>query len=632
MVKKKVNQNLTSKLEALPRKPGVYIFKDAKANIIYIGKAKNLRNRVRSYFTGKDDGRYQYPRLVASISDLDIVLTRTEIEALRTEAVYIRKYHPKFNVDLKDDKSYPYLKITREQFPRITLMRKPHTSKAEYFGPYTDVKSTRYLIRTLKHILQIRDCNLTLNEEKISLNKFSLCLDFHIGKCGGPCVGKVSKVEYQKGIVQFKRFLRGKHDEIIEELEKEMRVCSDNLNFEKAADIRDRLVTAKNFSERQSKVAAPKINQDAIGVVREDSFAAFSVMKIRNGRIVGKSPFYMNRTDGLDDSDLIEAFITRHYNLVDRLPEEILTFIDPPDRINLEKYLSELSGRKVHLHIPHRGEKRSLLRLAEVNAEQLMIERRLMAEKRDFTPRSIIALQEVLHLKTAPTHIEAFDISNLQGSDSVASMVLFRDGKPYKSGYRIYKIKTVSGIDDFASIAEAVKRRYSRLKLEIMEHQNKHKDTTEEENIGIPPALPDLILIDGGKGQLKYAKNILIDLGLPDLPILGLAKRLEEIILPDMSSILLSRSSSALRLLQQVRNEAHRFAITRHRMLRSKRQIKSKLDEIPGIGPARRTALLMKFGSAKRIRSASNEELSSVKGMNKKAAENVLAFLADAKL
>lgn len=622
------NSELLNKLEALPVNPGIYIFKDRNDKVIYVGKAKNLRSRVRSYFTCADDGRYQYPRLVSSIHDVEVILARSEVEALRTEAAVIRLHQPRYNVDLRDDKSYPFLKITREPFPRVTFTRKPRKKNADYFGPYTDVRSTNTLIRTLKGLLHIRNCDLPLTPEKIAQNRFKLCLDFHIGRCGGPCVGKVSDDTYRKGIDRFIQFLHGRHDDILADLEQEMREYSNALQYEEAAAIRDRLSAARRFTERQVKVDPNPINQDVLGFVREDSFAAFSVLKVRSGRIVGQSPFHMERITGLSDAAILETFLVHHYDIVDSVPDEIFLPVEPLETESLIAYISEAAGHKVRLIVPKRGEKHSLLKLAAANAELLLTEKRLMADKRDFIPRSARALQECLHLKEAPLRIEAFDVSNLMGTDCVASMVSYRDGKPFKSGYRVFKIKSVAGIDDFASIREAVKRRYSRLLKDISDFQKLSKEEKSDIKKADIPQLPDLVLVDGGAGQLSSAKEILDEIGLSDQPVVGLAKRLEEVYLPGKKDpMILSRSSSALKLLQQIRDEAHRFAVSRHRMLRGKRQVKSRLDEIPGIGPSRRQALLRKFGSIKRIAAAPTEEIAAVKGMTKKAAEAVILEL-----
>jgi excinuclease ABC subunit C len=619
------SRKLRNKLESLPDKPGVYLFKDSKEEIIYVGKAKSLRSRVRSYFSCADDGRYQYPRLIASIRDLDIILTADEVEALATEAALIKKHCPKYNVDLRDDKSFPYLKITREAFPRITLTRKSRTEKADYYGPFTNARETRNVLRTLKGILQICDCNLPLMPEKIAQGKYKLCLDYHIGRCSGPCIGKISTGEYSKNIELFLAFLNGRHDKILMSLRVEMQRLAAELKFEDAAAIRDRLNAAQLFCNRQRKVSNKPIDRDGVGLAREDSYAAFSVIKVRGGRIVGQSPFHMERATGLDDAALMEAFLVRHYGIVDRIPPEVCLQNDVPDSESLAAYLSGLAGRTINIKVPKRGEKKALILTAARNAEQLLHEKRLMAEKRDFIPRSIKSLQEILNLSEPPLNIEAFDISNLHGSDSVASMVCFKDGKPKKSEYRIFKIKTVEGIDDFASIGEAVKRRYSRVKSEI-----EKEDSQVGENEQSETALPDLILIDGGKGQLSSAVKALDETGLPDLPIVGLAKRLDEIFLPGQSeSILLPRSSTALRLLQQVRDEAHRFAVTRHRLLRGKRQIKSKLDNIPGVGLQRRQALLKKFGSLKRIAVADIGEIADTAGISRKLAETIKTNLND---
>ena len=622
-----VSDSLKDKLNALPEQSGVYLFKDQKGEVIYVGKAKNLRNRVRSYFTNRDDGRYHFPRLVASIRDFDIILTRDEVEAIATEAALIKKYGPRYNVDLRDDKSFPYLKITQESYPRITLTRKPRVKNADYYGPFTNVKETRSIIRALKGILQICNCTFPLLPQKIAQGKYRLCLDYHIGRCAGPCVGKISPDKYQQNIERFKKFLLGRHEEIISALNSEMKTLATELKFEEAAAVRDRLAAIKKFSERQRRISPQPVDRDAVSMAREDSYAAFSVIKVRGGRIVGQSPFHMERAAELDDAELMEAFLVRHYDLVDSFPNEIYLANLPTDIDNIIAYLGKLAGKRIRVHVPVRGEKRKLIETARRNAEHLLLERRLMAEKRDFIPRAIKSLQGNLSLPKPPLLIEAFDISNLHGTDSVASMVTFKNGKPYKSGYRVYKIKTVQGIDDFASIGEAVHRRYSRLKAEI-EDQDGERYVAEkddfEEHQPERKVFPDLILIDGGLGQLSSAKRILLGLELEKLPVVGLAKRLEEIYLPDLPEpVTLPKSSSALRLLQQVRDEAHRFAITRHRMIRGKRQIRSRLDEIPGVGPARRQALLKRFGSLKRIAHAETNEIAAISGIGSKLAQTI---------
>lgn len=628
------SSTLVEKLALVPDKPGVYVFKNAAGQIIYIGKAKSLRSRVRSYFSIPDDGRYQYPRLVAAIRDFDLILTTSEIEALKTEADLIRFHKPRFNVDLRDDKTFPFIKITKEPFPRVLLTRKPHDPpNGDIFGPFTDVKGTRSLLRTLKGILQIRDCSLPLTSDKIALGKFRLCLDYHIGRCGGPCEAKVSVEAYAQTVRRFGQLLKGHNEEIIAELEAEMRELSAELRFEDAAFARDRIAAARRFADRQPKVSPNPVDCDVIGIAREDAYAAFSVIKVRRSRIIGKSPFHMDRTAGLDDPSLLEAFLIRHYQIADTVPESILISVDIPDSEALTGYLAQIAGRKITLQTPRRGEKKHMIEIACANAEHLMLEQRTMAEKRDFVPRSIKALQDQLKLTKPPLVIEAFDISHLAGFDTVASMVVFKDGKPFKAGYRIFKIRTVEGIDDFGSIGEAVERRYHRLKMEnndSAQDTNEENSTEESDSIVREYPFPDLVLIDGGLGQLNRARQVLDNLDLHELPVIGLAKRLEEIYLAGNSEpLLLSRSSSALRLLQQLRDEAHRFAVTRQRLLRSKRLVKSLLDDIEGIGQSRRTALLKKFGSLKKIAEASIEELLAVPGMTKRTAEAVRRALTN---
>ncbi|MFH0766056.1 MAG: excinuclease ABC subunit UvrC [Calditrichota bacterium] len=624
---KNYSLDLRAKLDNLPDRPGIYIFKDGSGETIYVGKAKSLRNRVRTYFTSADDGRYQYPRLVAAIRDLEVLLTRDEVEALRTEQSIIRQLRPRYNVELRDDKSYLFLKVTRETFPRIFLTRKPHIRDGEYFGPFTDARSARTMVRVMKGILHIRDCSLPLTPEKIEQRRFKVCLDYHIGRCGGPCIGCVSDERYSLGIKRFLEFVKGRHDDILILLEEEMRALAEQLRFEEAAQARDRLLAARRFTERMIRVCPEPVNRDAVNFAREDSYAAFSVINVRSGRIVGQSPFHMEKASGLDDPALLEAFLLRLIDLTRGLSEEVLLPLEPPDIPSLESYLSEAAGHRVKFFIPQRGEKNQLVQLALANAEHLLAERRLIAEKRDWTPRSIKALQECLNLPHPPKRIEAFDVSHLQGVDTLASMVVFQDGRPLKSDYRVFKMKTVEGIDDFASIGEAVSRRYRRLTLELA-HETADPTGGESNN---PAARPDLTLIDGGAGQLSRAKAVLNELGLSELPVIGLAKRLEEIYLPDTRDpLILPKTSSALRLLQQIRDEAHRFAVTRQRLLRGKRLVKSQLDEIPGIGPIRRQALLKRFGSLKRIRESTADEIASTPGMTRKLAELVLKELGEA--
>lgn len=640
--KKRLSPDLETKLSVLPDRPGVYLFKDEKGRVIYVGKAKSLRQRVRSYFTARDDGRYQFPRLVSSIWDLDVILTRDEVEALKTEAALIRKYQPKYNVELKDDKTFPFLKVTREPFPRVLLTRKPYQSPpGDIYGPYTDVKATRFLLRTLKGILQIRDCSLPLTPERIARGSFKVCLDYHIGRCGGPCEGKVTQEEYEEGVKRFLEFLRGRSEEVIESLQREMDRQAAEWRFEEAAKTRDRLWAAQKFGERQPKVTPDPIDVDLIGIAREDTYAAISVLRVRNGRIVGKSPFHLERTGEVSTPQLLEEFISRHYTYTDHIPDEICLPDEVPDREFLEEFLLQSGGHKVTLSRPQRGDKRKLMETAQANAEHLLAERRLMAEKRDFIPRSLKALQEALHLPHPPLHLEAFDISHTMGTDPVGALVVFKQGKPFKSAYRLYKIKSFSGVDDFAAIGEVVERRFKRLKEEMEQGENNKelRDTDQalrensipdegkidpNEDRGEFPSLPDLVVIDGGIGQLNRAKEVLELLGMGSIPVIGLAKRLEEIYLPgDPIPLNLPKTSSALKLLQQIRDEAHRFAISRHRLLRGKRQVKSRLDDIEGIGPRRRQQLLRHFGSLTRIAEATVEEIAQIPGFNLRLAEKV---------
>ncbi|HLF19511.1 MAG TPA: excinuclease ABC subunit UvrC [Bacteroidota bacterium] len=598
---------LEEKLESLPHKPGVYQFKNADGKVIYVGKAQSLRGRVRQYFSvkrgsasGGQRSRSQDSKLdalIAKIADVELVVTDNEVEALILEANLIKKLRPRYNVDFKDDKSYPFIVITNEPFPRVFVTRKKVGAGARYFGPYTDVKTMRFALKTVRDIFMIRSCNYDLTEDSISAGKFKLCLDYHIKKCEGPCEGLLSKVQYNDMIAQVTQVLKGKTDSLVDFLHQEMGLLSDHMKFEDAARIRDRIRALEVYTERQKIIAPREVDRDIWGLVTKSDDACGVIFKVRDGKVVGNQHFYMGNVEGKEEGEVMENLIERFYMESEDIPPEVVLSTDVVSPEVVQGWLEHRRKGKVSIDVPRAGEKAKLVGMVKNNAQFWIDELEVQRLKRgDYIPHSVKSLQRDLRLSAPPRRIECFDISNIQGTDSVASMVVFVDGKQKKSEYRKFKIKTVTGADDFASMQEVVHRRYSRV---IEENQ----------------AMPDLIMVDGGKGQLSSAMEILKKIGVETTPIIGLAKRLEEVFIPENSEpVMIPRTSSGLRLLQQVRDEAHRFAITYHRVLRAKRILRTELDLIKGIGKARATELLEAFGSVQGVKFATEEQLSEIVG------------------
>lgn len=601
--------NLKEKLQNLPSKPGCYIFKDKKGLILYVGKAAVLRGRVRSYFQSSTPYHPKLAALVKRTADLELIVTDTEVEALILENNLIKKHKPRYNVNLKDDKSYPYIRITKEDFPQVFLTRKIIRDGSQYFGPYTDVKNVRYILKTLKMIFTVRSCKYALSPGMIKNGKVQLCLDYYIDKCKGPCQGLQSKEEYDREIERVRRFLKGRTSKIVKELRREMQTCSGSQLFEEAAKVRDKLKTLEDYRNSQKIVQSDQKDRDVLAVAKEDDDACAVLFKIREGKIIGRVHYYMSRVEWKSTAEIAESFLNQYYFKSDDLPQEIFLQTEIENISTIESWLTERSGRKVNIFIPKMGEKKKLMNLGEKNARFLMEELKLQKLKaKNYVPHVVKALQRDLRLDKEPKRIECFDISNIQGTDPVASMVCFVNGKPKKSEYRRFKIQIKDTPDDFAMMREVIRRRYSRLIRE-------NKD------------MPDLIMVDGGKGQLSSAMSVLNELDLRDQPVIGLAKRLEEIFFPGISGAqTLPHTSSSLRLLQQIRDEAHRFAITFHRERRKKRIIVSELDKIEGIGEKRRNHLLKVFGSVKKIRLASIEELTGKGKIPKNTAKRIYSF------
>ncbi len=597
---------LEEKLENLPRLPGVYLFKDKNKKVIYVGKALVLRNRVRSYFqSGRtDDPKLQ--RLRSKIHDLETIVTDSEIEALILEANLIKEYKPRYNVNLKDDKSFPYIRVTNEPFPRIFPTRRIINDGSKYFGPYTDVRSMRELLKTIKRIFPIRSCNLNLTEETIRAGKFKVCLNYHIKKCMGPCEGLISQEEYGQIVKNIIDFINGKDRLVVEQLTQQMNRYAESLQFEKAARVRDQINAIKDFQYKQKVITPEPIDRDLFAIYAEDNDACAVMFKVRQGRVIGRQHFYLDGVEGETLDRVMSHLVIRFYMHADFIPSEVYLPIQLEESAQIAQWLSEKSGTAVQLLFPQRGEKAKLLRMAQQNAKLLLEELKLQKLKdKDYVPHAVKALQRDLRLAKPPLRIEAFDISNIHGTDATASLVTFVNGQPRKSDYRRFKIRSKTTPDDFAMMAEAIERRYRR----VIEQQE---------------PLPDLILVDGGKGQLSAALEALARLNMTEQPVIALAKRLDEVFVPGVSEPQnIPKTSSGLRLLQQIRDEAHRFAITYHRKLRGKRAVMSELDAIPGVGATRRKRLISHFGSLKNLKAASLDEIRQVKGIPESLAEKI---------
>ena len=590
----------------MPREPGVYIMKGEEGQIIYIGKAKVLRSRVQQYFRPQaNDGRRQFRALVRSVRDLEYIVTDTELEALILESNLIKTHKPRYNISLKDDKKYPYIRITKERFPRIVVTREVVKDGSRYLGPYTDVKAMRRMLETMHRLFRIRSCHYDLPKANVRV-----CLDYEIKRCDGPCEGLIVAEAYQKIIDEAVLFLTGRHRQVMTVLDERMKRAAAALKYEEAAIYRDRIRALEQAASRQKVVSNDLTDWDAIAIAREDDEACGVVMEVRDGRLIGRQNYFVGGVLDASEEEVVSAFVQLFYATATFVPKEVCLPCDIEDRETVLDWLSERARAGVEIRLPQRGDKFRLMKMAENNARLLLTERRLKREnRRSQAPAAVLALQRDLHLEKAPRWIEAVDISNIQGSDPVASLVCFVDGRARKREYRHFKITGIEGPNDFAMMQQVVTRRFKRLM---------------EEN----KPFPDLLLVDGGKGQLSSAIAALRALGIADQPVVGLAKRLEEVFLPGLSNAQnIPKTSSSLKLLQMLRDESHRFAIAHHRKLRQKRTLTSELDDIPGVGPSRRKALLKHFGSVKRVREATVEDVAQVKGVSLKLATAICSGL-----
>ena len=603
-------EQIEAQLKEVPDRPGVYQMKDETGEIIYVGKAKSLRKRVRSYFR-KGNHTFKTRLLIDHIDDFDFIVTDNEVEAYILEASLIKKYQPKFNIRLKDDKTYPYIKVTTdEDFPRIYKTRLVKKDGAEYYGPFADINAIYKTIKVLKNLFSLRTCKREIKEGEPYDRP---CLNYHIDKCHGPCISEISRDEYRELVDRVCLFLSGRQTELIDLIEDKMYQASEENDFEGAAEYRDQMQALKEISKQQKVLSTQNVDRDIMALVQgEGDRACVQLLLVRNGRLMGQEYCILEGAEDKKEREVMGSFLQQFYEQSPQIPDEILVNTDFSYGELLKDRLRQKKGRKVKFHSPSRGEKKRMVEMAERNARQNLKKNEIRHKyRKKRTVEAVKQLADELDLEIDPSYIEGFDISNIQGTDPVASLVVFRDGTASKKDYRRFKIKTVEGPDDFAMMQEVVERRYSRLLREEKE-------------------LPDLILIDGGKGQLNAAYEVLSGLGLEDLSVIGLAKKEEEVFLPGRKEpIIIPDRSPALHLLQRVRDEAHRFAVNYHRKLRSRRLTHSLLDKIPGVGSKRRQALLQHFGSLGEIKKANIGELKEVKGISGKTARKIRDFLRD---
>ena len=605
------NNLIAEQLRQLPTSPGVYLMKDAAGNILYVGKAANLRHRVRSYFGAGQKLSLKLQRMVARVNELDFFITSSEQEALILECNLIKRHRPRYNVRLKDDKTFPYLKIDlNDEWPRVHITRRLEENGGRYFGPFASAKSVRQTLKVIKGIFPFRSCSRV-----ITGTDSRACLDYYIHHCLAPCIGVASKEEYAEVIKQVILFLEGKQEVVVQELESKMNKAAEALNFEQAAWLRDQIQAINRVIEGQRIATAVRGEQDVIALAGDKDQAYVQVFFIRGGKLIGRESFVLQGTRSEEPHQIMTSFIKQFYSSNPYIPPLLLLQYPVEDTTVIENWLQSKKGAKVHIQVPCRGGKRQLVKIVAENAQQGLEQLKI---KQLAAPAALeAALAEIkreLHLPRLPSRMEGYDISNIRGTAAVGSMVVFEKGKPEPSHYRRFKIKTVSGVDDYAMLHEVLKRRFKR-----------SSDASATNSWAI---LPDLILVDGGKGQLNAALSAMGESGVKSVPTASLAKENEEIFIPRKTEpIILPRSSPGLQLLQRLRDEAHRFALGYYQKIHKRETFASVLDTIPGIGPRRKRALLKQFGSVQGIRKASEEELAAAKGMNQSLARRVKEYL-----
>jgi excinuclease ABC subunit C len=617
-----VTPELKATLASLPDRPGVYLMKDAKGAVLYVGKAQSLRSRVRSYWQKQSTGgrRGEVHRIreaIDRVADVEVTEVDSVSEALLLEANLIKRYKPRFNVRLKDDKSYPYIKITlADDFPRVERTRKLPADGSRYFGPYASASSVDEAMNLVRRLFPFRTCTIDIKDGHRALPR--PCLLYHIKRCQGPCIEAISKAAYRRDIAQVELFLEGNAETLLQGLRHEMHVASEGEQYEKAAVVRDKIRSIERTMESQKMAAFARTELDLAALARKDDQAAVQLFVVRNGKLLGRDVFFLDAPRDVPDDEVLESFLLQYYARATSVPKEVLVPRSLADTADLETFLTSKRGSNVRLRTPQRGEKRELMDLAIRNAQETLAREaaRWLADE----GRTLGALEELagaLGLAGPPMRIECYDISTFQGAQTTGSMVVFEEGRPRTGEYRRFRIRTVEGPNDFASHQEVLRRRFSRAK--------RGEEGIEEERRW---SMPDLVVIDGGRGQVSAAKEVLDELGLGDIPLVGIAKEREELILPNRAEpVLLPVTSQALYLVQRLRDEAHRFAITYHRNLRNRKATKSAFDDLPGVGPTRKRELLKVFGSAKRVREAPIEQIAAVPGISRALAERIKTHL-----
>ena len=606
---------LETKLASLPTSPGVYLMKDSRGKVIYVGKAASLRSRVRSYFQSPEGMAPRIKSLAGAIADFEVIQTATESEAFLAEDSLIKQHQPLFNIRLRDDKRYPYLQITDEPFPRVKIVRRRGSDRARYFGPYTNAKAMRATLKLGQKLFPIRTCNLDLPLK----TPRRPCLNYHIGRCVAPCAELISEDEYALIVDRVALLFEGRVSGLVSRLRTEMLAASEARQFERAAGVRDRLASLQRSLERQSVVLPDLLDRDALGLHLAEDRACVQVFLVREGRLAGRQSYHLRTPADSTETDVLSAFLIQYYANASSIPREILLPHEVDEPGAAEAWLSELRGRRVFLKRPQRGEKRQLVEMANGNAKFALKGEERDAATREQATAALAELGEALSLSTFPLRIEAFDISNTQGDQATGSMVVFENGRPRRDSYRRFRVHLSGKPDDYAMMGEILRRRFRRGLAELNDPAVSRGKFSE---------FPDLLLIDGGKGQLNVAVAVLQEVNIEGIEVIGLAKRHEEVFRPGRSEpLILPADSAGLLLLRQVRDEAHRFAITYHRKLRTKRSLSSILDDIPGVGPKRKSELIKAFGSIERLTRASVESIVEKTTLPRGLAERVVTRL-----
>ena len=614
--------DIEEELKKLPAKPGVYLMHDEKDAIIYVGKAISLKNRVRQYFQSSRNKGVKIEQMVTHIARFEYIITDSELEALVLECNLIKEHRPKYNTMLMDDKTYPYIKVTvNEDYPRVLFSRQLKKDKAKYYGPYTSAGAVKDTIDLIHKLYQIRTCSRSLPRD---IGKERPCLNYHIKQCQAPCQGYVSKEEYGKNVAKALEFLNGNYGPLLKELEEKMKAASDSMEFEKAIEYRELLNSVKQIAQKQKITNSDMEDKDIIALAVEGEDAVVQVFFIRDGRLIGRDHFYLKISEGEAEKEILGSFIKQFYAGTPYIPRELMIQESIDDQELIEQWLTARRGHRVYLRVPKIGTKEKLVELAKKNAALVLSQDKEKIKREE--GRTIGAMKEIAALLGLPgiSRVEAFDISNTNGFESVGSMVVYERGKPKRSDYRKFKIRTVKGPDDYASMYEVLTRRFRHGMEEGRELQNKNMP----EELGSFTKFPDLLMMDGGRGQVNVALQVLQELGL-DIPVCGMVKddnhRTRGLYYNNVE-LPIDRNSEGFRLITRIQDEAHRFAIEYHRSLRSKEQVHSVLDDIEGIGPSRRKALMRQFQSLEAIREADVDALAAVPSMNRSAAEKVWSF------